>query len=321
MSCDPAGLVDGTNRYRYALNSPIKMRDPSGTTAGLGPGLGPDYDEAEQKRTDQDRLVNQETVEKQDWAEYRRSLILAGNYDVNVEDSPDLQALKERRIEAEHEAIQDSARGETWGTGGTGATLSQIALNAHKGVEPTIGDALALGKTVTSDPKLSAGPASRSVSPSSVKATSPVKGTAVAPAPAKPAAPPSKPAAPTRVVTSAPTSTVKKIPNPEGAKGSPTTQAQNARIADELHEKEGYTISGGGGREKETYFPGPGGKNRGSVRIDVTATKPDDTVHVQTVDTRGKQSSIPDKRELRNAGKILKADRNAGLFLIPKKKN
>ena len=150
--------------------------------------------------------------------------------------------------------------------------------------------------------------------------TSAVKGTAVAPLQfsrrhlRKTCTP-----TPASASTSSPT-TGKKVPNPHGATGSPTTQAQNAKIADELHDKgKGYTITGGGGREKEKYFPGPGGKNRGSVKVDVTGTKPDDTVHVQTVDTRG-NSSIPDRREMRNAGKILKADRNAGLFLIPKNK-
>jgi hypothetical protein len=54
------------------------------------------------------------------------------------------------------------------------------------------------------------------------------------------------------------------------------------------------------------------------VRLDVTAKKPGDTVHVQTVDTRGKKSSIPDKREMRNLGKAIKADRNAGFFTVPK---
>jgi RHS repeat-associated protein len=30
VSCDPAGLVDGTNLYKYASNSPIRLNDPSG---------------------------------------------------------------------------------------------------------------------------------------------------------------------------------------------------------------------------------------------------------------------------------------------------
>ena len=109
-----------------------------------------------------------------------------------------------------------------------------------------------------------------------------------------------------------------------GQKGNPRTQAQNKAIGDELAGEgvgEGYDIVGGGGRGKEEFIPGPGGKNTGSVKPDITATKPGDTVRVQTTDSRGGvEGWIPDKREMANAGKILKARRNDGLFLIPKKK-
>jgi RHS repeat-associated protein len=35
-STDPAGLVDGDNLYRYTLNNPIVLKDPSGTESGVG---------------------------------------------------------------------------------------------------------------------------------------------------------------------------------------------------------------------------------------------------------------------------------------------
>ncbi|GHO82382.1 SpvB/TcaC N-terminal domain-containing protein [Dictyobacter formicarum] len=111
----------------------------------------------------------------------------------------------------------------------------------------------------------------------------------------------------------------RKPPNPWGSKGNPSVVDQNKEIADKL-EEEGYTIIGGGGKEKEEWIPGPGGKNLGSVRPDITAEKDGDIIRVQTVDTRGKNSSVPDKREMRNIGKILKAKKNeGGVFIIPKR--
>jgi filamentous hemagglutinin len=107
----------------------------------------------------------------------------------------------------------------------------------------------------------------------------------------------------------------KKPPNPYGKLGKPSTRVQNTEIANEL-EAEGYEITGGGGRTKEEYIPSPYGTRKGSVSVDITATKPGDTVRVQTVDTL--ESGVPTPREMTNAGKILKADRNGGIFLIPK---
>jgi hypothetical protein len=107
----------------------------------------------------------------------------------------------------------------------------------------------------------------------------------------------------------------KRPPNPHGKLGKPSTRAQNAQIAGGL-ESEGYQIAGGGGRLPEEYIPGPGGGRRGSAAVDITAHKDGDTVRVQTVDTL--KSGVPNPREMRNAGKILKAHRQDGLFLIPK---
>jgi RHS repeat-associated protein len=101
--------------------------------------------------------------------------------------------------------------------------------------------------------------------------------------------------------------------NPHGMLGKPSTRALNADIAAEL-EKEGYVHTGGAGI-KEERFPGPNGGRKGSVSVDVTATKAGDTVRVQTVDTL--KSGVPNPREMRNAGKILKKD-PTGVFLIPK---
>jgi hypothetical protein len=110
--------------------------------------------------------------------------------------------------------------------------------------------------------------------------------------------------------------TGKGPPNPYGKLGKPSTRAQNAAIAEELR-AEGYKITGGGPRTPEEYIPGPGPGQKGSTYVDITAEKPGDTVRVQTVDTN--RSGVPTPREMRNAGKILKANRDHGLFLIPKK--
>jgi hypothetical protein len=126
------------------------------------------------------------------------------------------------------------------------------------------------------------------------------------------------PADPTILPTRSPTggtASEKTPPNPHGAKGKPSTQAQNAAIASDL-EADGYTVTGGGGRAPEEYIPGPAGGKKGSTRVDVTATKDGDTVRVQTVDTRADGS--PTGRELGAAGRILKYDGETGVFLVPK---
>ncbi|MGH8613064.1 MAG: RHS repeat-associated core domain-containing protein [Gammaproteobacteria bacterium] len=39
VSCDPAGMVDGANFYKYSRNTPIKMRDPTGRASGEAPNV------------------------------------------------------------------------------------------------------------------------------------------------------------------------------------------------------------------------------------------------------------------------------------------
>src|SRR5262249_26870693 len=108
-----------------------------------------------------------------------------------------------------------------------------------------------------------------------------------------------------------------------GRLGSPSTRKQIAEIAkreiDEGREL-GREITGGGGQKKEEYTPGPGGKRLGSTAADITLRDAMGTYRINTVDTRGKRSFIPDKREMRNLGKQLKAHRGEGIFAIPKRR-
>ena len=209
ISCDPAGLIDGPNLYQYGLQNPIIFLDPNGSAAGLAPGLGSDYYEAEQQQRDQAMLAAQEAAAKADWADYRRSLILAGKYEVNVADDPELQALKERRIESEHEALQDSVRGHSWDEGGTGAGLAHMAVLKSKGLNPTPGDVLAVGMTVATSPRLTARQPAGQPAKASAPATQPS-------APKPPVAPPPAPSAPAPKPVVAPVT-------PPGTSPKPTT--------------------------------------------------------------------------------------------------
>jgi hypothetical protein len=105
-------------------------------------------------------------------------------------------------------------------------------------------------------------------------------------------------------------------PNPYGMLGKPSTRALNASIASSL-ESDGFAITGGGGRLPEEYIPGPGGGRTGSTFVDITARDARGTLRVQTVDTLS-NGFTPTPRELRNAGRILKANRGDPLVLVPK---
>ena len=316
---DPAGLGDGVNIYRYCRNSPNVLVDHDGQEP-FDPQAGHGFVKWLLYGKDtpiRDAITNDRNLEK---AQYAAAAVAIVAVTVATGGAAGEVAL----------ALGASPAGVTAASAIVGGAVFRGEVALAQGATPKEAAARAADPEAIVDSLILAGApeappgslSARTGPPVGPKApnTLSAKETAVAPAPVKPTAPSSKPSAITPAATPKQSPTIgKKVPNPDGAKGSPMTQAQNAKIADELHNEAGYTITGGGGREKETYFPGPGEKNRGSVRVDVTGTKPDDTVHVQTVDTRGKTSSIPDKREMRNAGKILKADRNAGLFLIPKK--
>ena len=107
----------------------------------------------------------------------------------------------------------------------------------------------------------------------------------------------------------------KRGPKPGGA-----TDQLNRQVADGM-EDEGMRVTHGGGRGKEEYFPGPGGGRTGSNRADITAVEKADPKlpkqRVQTVDTY--KNGLPTKRELKNAGSIIKRNRQDGMTLIPKK--
>ncbi|WP_234945298.1 RHS repeat-associated core domain-containing protein [Anaeromyxobacter sp. Fw109-5] len=104
-----------------------------------------------------------------------------------------------------------------------------------------------------------------------------------------------------------------------GRLGSARTRQQNADIATEL-EMRGWDVTGGGGRGKEEYLPGPGFSRKGSSWVDVTAQKNGRTLRINTVDTLA-DGVTPDKRESANAARIRAQTPGDHLLLIPKAKS
>jgi RHS repeat-associated protein len=106
--------------------------------------------------------------------------------------------------------------------------------------------------------------------------------------------------------------------NKGGRLGNDATRAHVSKVADEL-EKRGWKITGGGGRMKEEYLPGPGGGRKGSNWVDITATKNGKTLRINTVDTR-LDGKTPTTREANAALSIRKKTPGDHLVLIPKPK-
>lgn len=106
-------------------------------------------------------------------------------------------------------------------------------------------------------------------------------------------------------------------PNPAGRLGKQSTRNQNQAIAHEL-ESRGWKVTGGGNRLPEEYLPGPGGMRKGSSFPDITATKNNRTLRVNTVDTL-KDGVTPTAREARNAARIRSQTPGDHLLLVPKR--
>jgi filamentous hemagglutinin len=104
-----------------------------------------------------------------------------------------------------------------------------------------------------------------------------------------------------------------------GRLGNSTTRQLNGAIADRL-EQHGWTITGGGGRAPETFLPGAGPGTRGGNFIDITATRNDQILHVNTVSTLV-DGVTPTANEAAAAAAIrAKLGPNEKLTLIPKKR-
>ncbi|MCD9026837.1 RHS domain-containing protein [Luteimonas sp. BDR2-5] len=111
-----------------------------------------------------------------------------------------------------------------------------------------------------------------------------------------------------------------------GRLGNQATRDHVDQVATEL-ERRGWTITHGGGRHgpdgrrlPEEYLPGAGGGRTGSSYPDITATRGDRTLRVNTVDTRA-DGVTPTTRETRNAARIRSQTPGDHLVLIPKPKN
>ncbi len=99
-----------------------------------------------------------------------------------------------------------------------------------------------------------------------------------------------------------------------GRKGGPETRAQNARIRDYWKSK-GWEHKAGVDEKEEYIKPSTGGRRGGSY-VDITMTKGDKTVRIQTVDVK-KDGSVT-QRELDAAARIRAAHPGDTLILIPK---
>ena len=326
-ACDPAGMVDGTDVYSYVCASPIRHIDPKGTNrANVKVGLIP----PETVREWQNDLYGASAF----WADKTGSAWAKGQYLSAVGDAVVTAAtglagaslpFMERHTPSPAEFALSTVGGPLSVLSETEAATAVEGQLAGK-IDPTLPSASEglAAAPVAPDPAAPAPAAAAHLTPPPT-APDPAAPPTATPTPATPAdaTPTSAKSAPATAETPAakpvaPSTAPKKVPNEYGAKGKPSTQALNKKIADALVD-EGYEIKGGGGSgKKEVHFPGPGGKNLGSVRLDITAEKAGDRIHVQTVDTRGANSSIPDSREMSNLGRAIKKDREAGFFTVPK---
>ena len=100
-----------------------------------------------------------------------------------------------------------------------------------------------------------------------------------------------------------------------GRLGNEATRAHVDKVGTEM-EKRGWTITHGGGRAPEEYLPGPGGARKGSSYPDITATKDDKTLRVNTIDTRA-NGITPTTREATNADRI-RTQTGEHVLLVPK---
>jgi hypothetical protein len=107
-------------------------------------------------------------------------------------------------------------------------------------------------------------------------------------------------------------------PSRGGRLGSAATRAQNAEIAAEL-ERNGFTITHGGGQWPEEYIRGSGPGTLGSTYVDITAVNRETgaVTRVQTVDTLSDGGPTP--REAASAARIRAKFPNDVLILIQKR--
>ena len=107
-------------------------------------------------------------------------------------------------------------------------------------------------------------------------------------------------------------------PSRGGRLGSAATRAHNAEIAAEL-ERNGCTITNGGGQWPEEYIRGSGPGTLGSTYVDITAVNRETgaVTRVQTVDTLSGGGPTP--REAASAARIRAKFPNDVLILIPKR--
>ena len=72
-SCDPKGMVDGTNLYAYVRNNPVQLSDPTGTQSGGSTCVTKDKEKAQESLPNQHLVTPKENQEQ-------ASLLQSGDY-------------------------------------------------------------------------------------------------------------------------------------------------------------------------------------------------------------------------------------------------
>jgi RHS repeat-associated protein len=228
-AADPAGMIDGSNVYLYVAACPIRFRDRDGRQ------LHPDMMESMRQDYEERRNSALDVQEKAEWDAYRRKLILEGNYDVNVEDNPDLQALKEQHIEDERQATEDTVAGESLESGGVGFAISAIIERKSRGVSPNARDFATVGRPLANTARARA--ATPSTAPPMPAVTATTKPPAPPPPPSVTAGPPKKPLPPPKPPTNA--SSAGSAPPAAPPTGAPAAQrGRNITISGTMSEEE-----------------------------------------------------------------------------------
>ena len=148
-SCDPAGIMDGTNLYAYARNSPTNLTDPTGTDCLDSSCAEPQATistEAENKRSSvSDRLIDQLNYETEQAQAALESGIIAQPFDADKWRQGVDAALQHQEVAREVEAGRKVARVEEQARDAEDEQLQKELPGLGASVVPIYGNARASG--------------------------------------------------------------------------------------------------------------------------------------------------------------------------------